>query len=404
MLRRLALAACALALAAPVPAAASPSISNVPPSPQILSPRAVGVEPASVTLAAQICTEEPIVTHFEYGPTAAYGQRTPDELADPLGPACGEHEMLVTARVTGLTPDTELHWRLVASFPGKGTSSTADQTVRTAPAGAPAGLAAPTVTRDGGTLHCSPGAWNDPGAEISYLWSPQAFQPAGDSAEIWTEGRYGCEVHATNAAGTSFATAFIVIDEAAPRVVGTAEIWPGSVFGSPGALDCYAAGGNLVILNAREIAYSWLRDGATIPGADRDVYFPVPDDVGHVLACRMSATGAGVTAVAQSRPVRLLWLRKPPPPEPSTQAPAATPRVTLSAPRSDRVRLLAPRELVGRRALMRVGHGRLRRVTLRATQWLRLPRRRPVAVAVSVPPFTLGGRPFAPQRLRRVYR
>ena len=71
---------------------------------------------------------ENTVWHFEVGPTTSYGINTPDQ---PV--AAGSGTTNVAADVTGLTPGTQYHFRLVAtnasgSIPGK------DKTFKTRPA------------------------------------------------------------------------------------------------------------------------------------------------------------------------------------------------------------------------------------------------------------------------------
>jgi hypothetical protein len=62
--------------------------------------------------------------HFEYGPTAAYGQST------PAGSAVGSVDENVSAVIAGLHPATAYHFRLVATNAG-GTTRGADQTMTT---------------------------------------------------------------------------------------------------------------------------------------------------------------------------------------------------------------------------------------------------------------------------------
>ena len=47
-------------------------------------------------------------------------------------------------------------------------------------------------------------------------------------------------------------------------------------------------------------AFAWLRDGTVINGAGGASYTPVPDDVGHPLSCRVTATNLGGSASADS--------------------------------------------------------------------------------------------------------
>lgn len=69
--------------------------------------------------------------HFEYGLTARYGQRTADQDA-----GSGSGPQAIVASLSGLTPDTTYHYRLVAAGDG-GTGLGADRTFPTGPAVAP---------------------------------------------------------------------------------------------------------------------------------------------------------------------------------------------------------------------------------------------------------------------------
>lgn len=66
---------------------------------------------------------------FEYGTTTAYGSRTATQ-----GPEKGKAAKSVSSTVTGLSPSTAYHYRLVA-ISAAGTSSGADTTFTTAPPG-----------------------------------------------------------------------------------------------------------------------------------------------------------------------------------------------------------------------------------------------------------------------------
>jgi sugar lactone lactonase YvrE len=71
--------------------------------------------------------------HFDYGPTAAYGSRTPER---QTGPATASQP--VSAQLAQLTPGTTYHFRLVAKTV-RGTATTADGTFTTGTAPGPAG-------------------------------------------------------------------------------------------------------------------------------------------------------------------------------------------------------------------------------------------------------------------------
>lgn len=69
--------------------------------------------------------------HFQYGLTAEYGSQTPTQ-----GPENGNADKAVSADVTGLSPSTTYHYRLVA-VNADGTTNGADMTFATTAPGAP---------------------------------------------------------------------------------------------------------------------------------------------------------------------------------------------------------------------------------------------------------------------------
>jgi hypothetical protein len=80
----------------------------------------------------------PTTAHFDYGPTAAYGSRTPDVKLEP-----GAAATPVTATLTGLVAGATYHYRLVASsFGGQTTGS--DLTFSTA--AAPVAVVPPVIS------------------------------------------------------------------------------------------------------------------------------------------------------------------------------------------------------------------------------------------------------------------
>jgi hypothetical protein len=81
--------------------------------PDVLTGAVTAKGAGSVELEDEVDPEGLSVTQceFEYGPTTAYGQRVPCA----SGPGSGDSYAKVTASVTGLTPFSEYHFRLVAS-------------------------------------------------------------------------------------------------------------------------------------------------------------------------------------------------------------------------------------------------------------------------------------------------
>ena len=86
---------------------------------------ASGIDVESATINGTVsATGGAAAYHFEWGTTSSYGNVTP---AGSVGAPGGG----VSAPLTGLTPGTTYHWRLVATTP-VGSSATADQTFTTA--------------------------------------------------------------------------------------------------------------------------------------------------------------------------------------------------------------------------------------------------------------------------------
>ena len=80
--------------------------------PDVSGEAASGTSATSTTLGAQVNPElSPTTVHFEYGPTTAYGSRTPETPA--IGADRSGHP--VSAAIGGLAPGTTYHYRAVAS-------------------------------------------------------------------------------------------------------------------------------------------------------------------------------------------------------------------------------------------------------------------------------------------------
>jgi Tol biopolymer transport system component len=100
-------------------------------SPQITEIRALNAAQASATLEAKV-NPRGFLTRYrvEWGPTAAYGNSIPANGFEPLL-GSGEQPVLVTAELSGLSPGTIYHYRIVASS-GEGRETLSpDQEVET---------------------------------------------------------------------------------------------------------------------------------------------------------------------------------------------------------------------------------------------------------------------------------
>ncbi len=111
--RRLACFAALAVSAAALSASAAPAgAAVIPPVIQNMAPTVV---PGGVELKARIYTyESDTHYHFEYGTTTAYGTSVPV----PEGDAGVESVVTVSQTITGLTPNTVYHYRVVASNAG----------------------------------------------------------------------------------------------------------------------------------------------------------------------------------------------------------------------------------------------------------------------------------------------
>ena len=96
--------------------------------PSATTGRARAIGEVSATIAGLLSTSGlPSRYYFDYGPTAAYGHRTPQQPVTGSG-----SDLSVSAGLTGLRPGTTYHYRLVASN-ADGTSRGADMTFTTEP-------------------------------------------------------------------------------------------------------------------------------------------------------------------------------------------------------------------------------------------------------------------------------
>ncbi len=112
------------------------------PKPTVVTDAASAVGPTSVTLNAGVDPNGGAVSNclFEYGTTTEYGESAP---CSPV-PGAGEASVDVSASLTGLSPDTTYHYRVVAANAG-GPSSGADGAFITLPnpTSGPSGSGAP---------------------------------------------------------------------------------------------------------------------------------------------------------------------------------------------------------------------------------------------------------------------
>jgi streptogramin lyase len=125
-----------------VAAALPPAVSTLPPT---------GVDTGNAVVSGVVSAYgQATSVHFEYGPTTTYGSATP---ASALSPSAAGAP--VSANLSGLSPSTTYHYRVVATSAG-GTAVGPDETLRTADAPQPrvnpvatATVTVPSVVRVG---------------------------------------------------------------------------------------------------------------------------------------------------------------------------------------------------------------------------------------------------------------
>jgi hypothetical protein len=142
-------------------------------APTVTGESALAVGQTSATVSALVNPNGAATRyHVEWGPTTSYGSRGP---ALPSGaPLTGQGNQAVAGQLTGLSPATTYHWRIVAAN-ADGTAFGADETVRTSGGG---GSGEPTarftitpVSGTGARTIVSAGASSGNGSPIvSYRW------------------------------------------------------------------------------------------------------------------------------------------------------------------------------------------------------------------------------------------
>jgi sugar lactone lactonase YvrE len=140
---------------------------NAPPPhgpPAVSGEQVLGVGQTSATVGAVVGGATGY--HVEWGPTASYGSAGPDF------PTSGPGDQAVAAQLTGLSPGTAYHWRIVATN-GAGTAAGTDQTLTTSATG-PAPTATFTITPPAAsgarTLISAAGSSGNGSPIVSYKW------------------------------------------------------------------------------------------------------------------------------------------------------------------------------------------------------------------------------------------
>jgi hypothetical protein len=236
---------------------------------------------------------------WQYGTTTAYGSTTA-----PQSIGSGRAPVSFTTALTGLTPSTTYHCRLVATN-SAGTTYGYDSTLTTA-SGKPAATAAPAITgtaRTGSVLSVSTGTWNPAATSYAYQWQVgfgsgwATISGATGATYTPTQSQVGgairAGVTATNGYGSTTSWSALTADvasggptaTAAPVLSGSARIGS-SLSVSTGTWSPAATG----------YRYQWQvgfgSGWVTIAGATGATFTPTQSQLGGVVRAGVTATNA----------------------------------------------------------------------------------------------------------------
>ena len=277
--RRLMLISVLLALGASAPALASEPYPYPLPGPLFVFPAGgVATGPTTATVSLLVPSGSPRTMTVRYGRGPAFDHETA-----PV-PVTGGSPALF--RLTGLEPGTSYRYEFV-----DGAATSGADTFDTSPSGAPAELEPPRIVdAGGGEYRCEQGRWDDASATLGFS-APQL----GSVGSTVLPAR--CRATATNTAGTSSALSADTLSIDPLSTAGITLAYAPPAFYSPPTvtvdgqhLTCkegaMSTGGGRLHPNA----FAWLRDDTPI--ATGSAYDLVPDDGGHSLICRVTASNA----------------------------------------------------------------------------------------------------------------
>jgi hypothetical protein len=209
----------------------------------------------------------------------------------------------------------------------QGTSTSAAVSITIAPETPPANTSLPGVSGVaalGQTLSCSNGVWSGGMPQTySYQWLrdggaiPGATGPAYAVADADQGDTLSCVVTGANSGGSAGATSAGVAIPPAPVITPPPVVTPPaptppgnaglpSVSGTPKlgfSLSC--AVGAWSGTAPLTYAYQWQRDGVAVSGATGPSFVVATTDIGHALACLVTASNAAGTASAVSSSVAI---------------------------------------------------------------------------------------------------
>ncbi len=171
------------------------------------------------------------------------------------------------------------------------------------------------------------------GGTLQIIHTPDFAPAPGDPYQVVSAGnRSGTFASVT---GTELAASFLVVgyngvgvtlsrapdppqNTSAPAITGT-PVEGQTLTCNPGAWS-----------GSPTFGYTWVRNGAPVPGVTVHTYSLGPADVGSQLACRVTATNAGGTGQASSSPI--VVGAKPPAPQPPSSGTSGKPPTSTSSP------------------------------------------------------------------------
>jgi hypothetical protein len=256
------------------------SLTAQVPAPEVTTLRPTEEADSSATLAGVVDPNDAVLgaCSFEYAADGAGGLYIPCSVL----PAAIGGSQDVSARLSGLSPNTTYHYRVLASSP-RGSSAGADEAFTTATSSQVAIVHPnPSITgtpADGQTLTCHAGTPAGSAAQLSYAWLRDLIPIAGAAGSSYavkgqdTGHHLQCQVTATDGGGSATATsAFVTIPlggvpaSAGETAVGTATFKSGKV-SVPITCSTQASGGCEVAL--RLTAVETLSGGRVVAIAAR---------------------------------------------------------------------------------------------------------------------------------------
>jgi hypothetical protein len=195
------------------------SVAGRVPAPGATTLTPTEVTDASATLAGAVDPNDAVLgaCSFEYGTGVPYTQSVPCSVL----PAATGGVQDVSAQLSGLSPNTTYHYRVLASSP-RGASTGADEAFAT-PVSSQVALVHPNpsitgIPANGRLLTCHPGTPSGTSAQLSYAWLRDQIPIAGATGSTYavkgkdTGHHLQCQVTATDGGGSVTAdSAFVTI-------------------------------------------------------------------------------------------------------------------------------------------------------------------------------------------------